>query len=172
MILYMAVTLYLGHLFISNHGQSCTFPVMLFVYVQPPYVCKPEELYSCCILLYICWNLHSLAELPVVQSISILCPQIRTTHWNFLVAYDYCTWSSYWVKELGTCFPTQPPVSTLHIAHVTVHSSVFIVWSVFYKLATNISWAALNGTQGVQHRWVSLHSESACGHWGGTKTPC
>ena len=57
-------------------------------------------------------------------------------------------------------------------AQVTVHSSVFIVWSVLCKLATKISWVALNGTQGVQHRWVSLHSESAYRHWDGTKTPC
>jgi len=54
MILYMAVTLHLGHPFIKNHGQRCTFPVMIFVCVQLPYVGKPEELYSCCILLYIC----------------------------------------------------------------------------------------------------------------------
>ena len=57
-------------------------------------------------------------------------------------------------------------------AQVTVYSSVFIVWSVFYKLATNIIWAVLNGTQGVQHRRDSQHSESARMHWDGTKTPC
>jgi len=78
---------------------------------------KPEELCSCSILLHICWNLHSLADLPVVQPTSVLCPQVCLTHWNFLVAYDYCTWSSYWVTGLGTCFPTQPPVSILCIAY-------------------------------------------------------
>ena len=79
---------------------------------------KLEELYNCPLLLYIPWNLHSLADLPVVQPTSVLSSQVCTTHCNFLVAYDCCTWSSYWVKGLGTCFPTQPPVSTLHIAHL------------------------------------------------------
>lgn len=98
--------------------QRCVFPVMLFVYVQLPYVGKTEELYNCCILLYIRWNLYSLAEQPVVHPTSILCPQVCTTHWNFLVAYDYCTWSSYRVTGLDTCFPTQPPLSTLSIAYL------------------------------------------------------
>jgi hypothetical protein len=112
MILYMAVTVYgsyctwlllhtLATCLSLNHGQSFTFPVMIFVYVQPSYVGKPEELYSSCIIWYIRWNLHLLEELLVVHSTSTLCAQVCTTHWNFLVAYGYCTCSSYWVTGLG-----------------------------------------------------------------------
>jgi hypothetical protein len=42
-------------------------------------------------------------------------------------------------------------------AQVTAHSSIFIAWSGFHKLATGISWVVLNGIEGVQNSQVSLY---------------
>ena len=76
---------------------------------------KPEEVYSCCILLYICWNLHSLADLPVVQPTSVLCMYntlgfsggIWLLYLKFLLSH-----------RVRYYFPTPPPVSELCIAHL------------------------------------------------------
>jgi len=152
----------------------CTFPVMLFVYVQPPLL---ANLKSCIAVLSCC----TYTEMPIRYQIYLLSnqpPSFSTSMHNTL-EFSSGMWLlnlkfllsqrvRYLFSNSNTC------LYSLYctFAHVTVHSSVFIVWSVFYKLATNISWAALNGTQGVQHRWVSLHSESACRHWDGTKTTC
>jgi hypothetical protein len=42
-------------------------------------------------------------------------------------------------------------------AQVTAHSSIFIVWSSFHKLATGINWIVLNGIEGGQKSQVSLY---------------
>ena len=58
---------------------------------QPPYVGRPKELYSFCIILFVGRNPRSAADVPAVHPTSILSPQVLTIHCNSLVETDYCT---------------------------------------------------------------------------------
>jgi hypothetical protein len=91
--------------------------------IQPPYVGQLKQLYSFCIILYIDRNPHSLAELPLAQSTSILSPPIWTTDWNFLVANDPTLYfKSPFIDRVMYLLSKLPPVCTLNctFAHVIV----------------------------------------------------
>lgn len=112
--------------------------------VNSTYVGRSKGLFIICAILYMCRNLHSLAELPYAQSTSVLFPQIWTTDWNFVVAADYCASSHYSL----TGFSTRPPgyaFRTVHL-HSNFHSGTW-----FPQVGHLHSWAVLNRTKCGQH---------------------
>jgi hypothetical protein len=69
----------------------------------------------------------------------------------------------YLLTNATTCLCTLNPT----FAQVIVHIPIVIVLNCFPKLATSISWAALNGTGGGQHRRGSqyVHFEYGSNHF-------
>ena len=136
MILHMAISPYLGHLPISNLGQSFTFNVMLYIYVHPPYVGRPKES-------------SSISRNTFAHSIFILSPQV----WAIMffrtdrVTWAYCAC----FPNLGLCLHSEPYIFTRESAN-----SIFMLSRGFCKLATCVIWAAVNRIKGGQQRRGSL----------------
>ena len=108
-----------------------------------------------CVMLYMGQNPHALAELPVVHPTSILFLQAWAMYWNFLVATCNCTWQEY-VQYLLMASTTCLCTLNCTFAQVIVHISVFIMVTVFHKMAICVTWAALNGAKGGQYGRVLL----------------
>jgi len=63
-------------------------------------------------------------------------------YWNFLVATVNCTWQQY-VQYLLTASTTCLCTLNCTFAQVIVHISVFIMVTVFHKMAICITWEKL-----------------------------
>jgi hypothetical protein len=149
-MIYMVITQQSGRLFIANLGHSFKSNTTRSVEVQPPHVGRLVELCIFCTSPCKGRNPHSLAQLTVVHTAFMLSPQATP------VANDYCL-----LRGLSVCCPTAPPISlcTLYCTFLWViaHCSVLTLSNGFRRLATCIRWADSNGTEGGQHRRVSLH---------------